>query len=45
MSNQNSNAKPEVNNYVTVTVNADNVNADEIADTLAKRIVESIENM
>ena len=35
----------EVNNYVTVTVNADNANADEIADTVAKRIVESIENM
>lgn len=45
MSNQNSNAKPEVNNYVTVTVNADNADADEIADTVAKRIVESIENM
>ena len=45
MNNQSSNAKPEVNNYVTVTVNADNANADEIADTVAKRIVESIENM
>ena len=45
LSNQNSNAKPAVNNYVTVTVNADNTNADEIADTVAKRIVESIENM
>lgn len=45
LNNQNSNAKPTVNNYVTVTVNADNANADEIADTVAKKIVESIENM
>ena len=45
MNNLNSNQKPTVNNYVSVTVNADNANADEIADTVAKRIVESIENM
>lgn len=45
MNNLNLNQKPTVNNYVSVTVNADNANADEIADTVAKKIVDSIENM
>lgn len=45
MNNLNSNQKPTVNNYVSMTVNTDNSNPDEIADTVAKKIVDSIENM
>lgn len=45
ISKQSTSTKSTVNNYVNVSVNADNANADEIADTVAKKIVESIENM
>ncbi len=45
MNNQSSAAKPNVNNYISVTVNTDNADADEMADTVAKKIVDSIENM
>ena len=45
MNSQNASTKSTVNNYINVTVNADNANTDEIADTVAKKIVESIENM
>ena len=36
MSSQNSNSKQIVNNYVSVTVNANNSDADVIAETVAK---------
>ena len=45
ISKQSTGTKRTINNYVNVTVNTDNANADEIADTVAKKIVESIENM
>ena len=45
MNSLNKDKTPNVNNYVSVTVNTDGANADEIADTVAKKIVESIENM
>lgn len=45
MNNLNKDKALSVNNYVNVTVNSDSANADEIADTVAKKIVESIENM
>lgn len=45
LSPQSTTAKPSVNNYVYVTVNSGNADDDTIANTVARKIVEAIENM